>query len=994
MGRRAADARDRRSPSPMPARRALALLLPLLAAHGCTSRAPAPPPRPPAAPSPAPSPFGPARYLAVHTTWIEQTPDGVDRVIADGRRMEVRRFAILHTSDPAPEVDGGARSPAWTKTRYLFWKGKQLYSAQTFLGDLTPMGDLPSKPKGTFDWLNGTGLRLAGGALVVPDKGPPAPLGVPIVVDSLAADEKRAIVTTALGHTAITIDGGATWREASELRSGVSFSVRGGDIAVTMRDGRRRFVTATGAIDLQHADGPARGQRPPEEPATFPGGHAARAIELASKSGIASGAGDHGAVVTDDDLVGRLDLDTWKMTSIASLDGLASGDCTAFRAADGPLLVCADETRATVIDLSGAPRAERTFDLAGAGERVRFTGADGEAIGYVGPCDGPAEPTRELIPGGEPLGFPRQQSSRFCVRAGRDVWIEHRLDPEDTSDLLAWIPRKGGGAAAIVARRGTLMEERERVSVRGALRVVRVARGEPPFSLLSYGWEATPTLDRSLRIQADDTIEGWIPASGGATGVIAVTLDASGRARAWPAPVGAGSIHSAGPLALTRSDDGKLWETIDGGHRWILVDPPPSGDARPSSCSPFGCSFGAFVRVGWTQAEPAVASPPRDKPRGRSRTRRASPSPALLLSCAFDAPPTSSRVADRDGFRVPTGAVRRSSLSAVGTLGAVSVPRVASGVAASGDVEIGWIAPLDTSATIRRARVPVSLLATKSTGWRSPAMPLGWLLADDGRLDAIPLGRGDRCQERVLATAGVARAVGGGADDRTAGVEIGGRTFAVQVAYQSIAVSAGTVARRERAPARGSVQASRDPASLRLLTITPTGAPLHGFSIGVGARARSPVVIVIDHRGDAVLAPIDPRSGAIGAEERVRSLREAAIGSDPACAPRPDDARVVLPFEGLIGLHRGAPLGVLPEHGAGVAIVRWSRSRACLDAIEIPVRDERFDEVAGSYEAPGAIHKVIATLGGSAAKGATLVSIAQGSELRQKLVCTKVVAGE
>jgi hypothetical protein len=174
-------------------------------------------------------------------------------------------------------------------------------------------------------------------------------------------------------------------------------------------------------------------------------------------------------------------------------------------------------------------------------------------------------------------------------------------------------------------------------------------------------------------------------------------------------------------------------------------------------------------------------------------------------------------------------------------------------------------------------------------------------------------------------------------------------------------------------------------------------ASVRGLALGAGVRAGAPVVVVVDAAGEASIAPIDPDRGTIGAEERLRPLREAVLGSSPDCAgkdPR-SFARVVLPFEGTITVDPASLRGVgrSAGTGAGVAIVRWSRERACLDAVEIPVRDERLDESPGPYEPHGTLRKIVARFDKGQRGGAVLVEVGPGSEVRQRLACTALLPG-
>src|SRR5262249_44507017 len=77
----------------------------------------------------------PARYLAPDAAWIERTREGVDRVVMNGRRMEVRGVETTRLGPAEPEVTGGAMAPSWVGSgpcRYVFWKGKDLFCAESF----------------------------------------------------------------------------------------------------------------------------------------------------------------------------------------------------------------------------------------------------------------------------------------------------------------------------------------------------------------------------------------------------------------------------------------------------------------------------------------------------------------------------------------------------------------------------------------------------------------------------------------------------------------------------------------------------------------------------------------------------------------------------------------------------------------------------------------------------------------------------------------------
>jgi hypothetical protein len=129
----------------------------------------------------------------------------------------------------------------------------------------------------------------------------------------------------------------------------------------------------------------------------------------------------------------------------------------------------------------------------------------------------------------------------------------------------------------------------------------------------------------------------------------------------------------------------------------------------------------------------------------------------------------------------------------------------------------------------------------------------------------------------------------------------------------------------------------------------------------------------------------------------------------------------------VIGIDRALIPGVYASGSFGLAVLRWSASQACLDAVELSVRDERHEVDVGIYEAPGTLRKLIGSFGPAtptttastaktsaptskadprkgdpqppkppgppmprAAGNATLALILHGAELRQRLQCSGI----
>ncbi len=959
--------------------------------------------------------LSPARYLAAEPVVVERREDGIEHALLSGRRLALRGPEIVEVGPAEPEVDGGGRAPPWSTgaagsaapARYVFWKGRRLWGAETFLGPLHALGTLPQDPLRSFDWLGGTGVATTGGAVAVPPAGgPPGRLGVAAVEQAVAADARRGLLVTALGHAWLTVDGGASYRDVSaELGSVTGLEAREGVIVATTPGGRERVVTEAGAIVDREASAGGGARRPVPDPDPFADASHRRPLEVAVARGLPLREG--GVVVAERGLVGRFDLATLRTTSVAPLDaGLQDAECTPLRANGGVLLACVGPERAAVVDLEGAPRTELSFDLAGASDLTRFVIGD-DALGFLGPCDGtaPRAPEHDRDRGGDPTNASRQQVPVFCVRAGKDDWVEHRLAPAEVEDVIAWIPRASGGAMAVLARTAPFLDDRERVQVRGPLRVVRLARSEPPLGLGAYSYQRDGNVDDSLMAHADDTVTGWLSGNGGALGDLSVTIDPAGHVRVHGAPPYVSQIVRSGPLALAGGEDGRLWETVDAGQRWAEVAPPPAalrvGAARPSACSLAGCQIGGFFRLGWTGHDGArfAAHAPVDLPPGERRPREryrrpVPPPPVVRLVCAPAAPAEGRRIADSMGFGYTAEPRPRTGVARIGALGTALVPW-SSGpqMPSTGDVEVGWTAPLDVTGAIRRLTLPIARLGLGPNTNRIYDLRTGYLLTPEGGLSTFAVGShpGAECFARLLELAGIARPLGACATDRSVGVDLGGHVMVLSVAWNTLQVSAAEVPPLSRGGARSTRPGAAVPVALHELHVTSPGGPVRGFAYGIGARAGAPVIVVVDAAGQAALAPVDATRGTLGAEEPLRPLSEAALGSSPACAPRPGEARVVLPFEGLVALDRAAIRGLAPASTGGVAVLRWSRDRACLDAIELPVHDDRFDESPGPYEPQGTVRKVVARFDGKAQ--ATLLLVGPGTETRQRLSCSALLPG-
>jgi hypothetical protein len=333
------------------------------------------------------------------------------------------------------------------------------------------------------------------------------------------------------------------------------------------------------------------------------------------------------------------------------------------------------------------------------------------------------------------------------------------------------------------------LDDAERTRARGDLRVVRVARSEPPLAMAQYSGRPSAPLTRAAHVLPDGSIEGWLPTAGYTNSSVGALIDPDGKVRVRPGPSRATSLSASGPFAMAQTDDGKLYETVDWGRTWISVDPPPGAPLTPlSNCSAAGCRVGPYLRLGWASGDPAarsraisvllmdddvITSPIQRSMRERA-LRRAPPAPPLVrLRCAFTSAPEGTRLPDSYGFGVtPTPVARGAGPSKLAWLGSMILPWNGASSMMSGDAEVAWTPLFNAAAPVRRATVPLANV-NLDLKYRPYDVRLGYVIDAAGRVSPIATGSKDTCIAPILEKAGVVRPIGGCAPESTLGVDLG-----------------------------------------------------------------------------------------------------------------------------------------------------------------------------------------------------------------------------
>lgn len=869
-------------------------------------------------------------------------------------------------------------SGAQSRVRYVFWDDQQIVGAQTFFGELTPLGRLPDAPYGSFPWTDGVGLVTPVGLFVVPPDGAaPRRFPVPLAVGAGATGPSLGALLTRFGRASLTLDG-RTFRDVSEQVGAASrVAVRDTALAFVLPDGTARLARADGTFEPRDAfERPA----PPALP-TSP-------FEAAAAGGIALG--DGRVLVASGPAFGLLEPATGAFTLLGvAPQGEAS--CAPFRAPDAPLVLCASPLAAVVLELSATPRVERTFDLVGAPRLHRFVGSDGEGLGFLGPCASPARglPLDGLASASAVASSPGR-SPVLCMRHPGGAWSEHHVEPADAPFVHAWAPSFFGPAVALVALPRPFLDAGARVSAGPETRVVRFAREEPPLVLPRYASYAEPSvLSRDFVATADGTVFGWVPTSSAIGGPTAVRFGEDGRPTILAGPSRALGALPAGRFALYPTEEGRLFETVDHGQSQREVAPPPGGALpRPELCSPAACAVGGFLRLGWDGDAPD-ALPVRPGEAARARAAAASerltffsaraPEPVLELGCQFTSPRVGAATPGSWSFGAgPMVSPQELIPSRLGAVGSMLLPGSFGGPITLGrDAELAWIVPFDTSAQIRRKSQPLDGLVGANAS-RPYEAPLGSVLRLDGSVDLAPLGPEEWCLGELFAAAGLT-SLAECLDGLTLGVELSDRTLFIGDLDGSLRVAS---------LARGEGRASR---GVRVRAELPLLAPHRPRETGLGRLGASGLLVAVEGDGRAVGLPLDPVTGALGDPRALASLRDALLGSDPRCAGvSPGEATVLLPFDRELGLIPGSLPGVGPTDMPGLARLRWSASRVCLDALELAVRDERDDPDMTTSDGPGVLRKlIVAADAKTKALRGTLVLVTMGVESRQPVRCDR-----
>ncbi len=563
-----------------------------------------------------------------------ELPDGTRQIVARGMRLLDHADGSLERARDVFPGRGTPRSVALPERLgggYLFAVeaagGTDVWRAPSFTGALTPLARLSFEVEqlvAGFDRLyvierrtrDVAALDVESGRII--DAGPlPAAPGYA----SLAfANAWFGAVQVPFRGVMVSFDAGASWNPLPlsspgllTLDAGELTVITGeGSVAIDQSGGVRPHVPAPAATaasdttprahDGAPAPGPATAARPLNAERVAYGVLGRRPLVDAVLHGVAEAPGT--ALVAANGALARVRLSDGKLLESRERVYPGTSACHGVPLEAGHGFVCGEEGGGTAIYRLRAFALEPVLAF----EDARVVSPSGNgALVVGGPCSG-----RAHAPG------------LYCVRTRsgqmRQIHWPGALGTERVVALL-------DGRIAVV--------EPPRPDAAGSLTLLAAhgpGRIRMPLSFAGSTRSTTALLRKGLWMNgfvedAAGALLGWVAAAGPFAGV-RVHLD--GRVEVAPAEHDMERALLAGPLGIVFGGTRLAAQTIDHGFTWREIELPSdwvSDDnarraelaGREQGCSPLGCVFGAWLRVGWhaRNASTALLTAPQPPKVGR-----------------------------------------------------------------------------------------------------------------------------------------------------------------------------------------------------------------------------------------------------------------------------------------------------------------------------------------------------------------------------------------
>ncbi len=955
---------------------------------------------------------------------------GLTGIVVEGVRVVVGKGEPVIAAEETPEpITGAAPIPQRLGGGFLFHTEHALYRADTFTGALRSLGRVPESVQAFSFAPKAVLVRSRNGerwAIGLPsgDRVPVEPAGV---ADVEALDDGRALAFDDQGQAYSSSDGGAHWSEITAL-------LRSSPTRITNVRGELWILESGGGAQRLEADGRLSafdGAPDEEEKAQLRAPDPRwRGADTPLRTAFTLGAAldeNTALVYADGDLV-RVDVHTGDLVSVAPGKLPPSAMCQAIPTSNDVLFAC---THAVPGGSGGAvsaflasrslapdgPVVEQSFSGDG-----RFWASDDGGIAYGAACSIAAAPPP--APPSVSTGLSGETSA--CVRqpdgSWKDVEVPSSVVPNGIAVSVArWIPRADGAAVALLAGGLVGLYDPHSGQLERVPDVHVEITGDGPyrprrFKMGRVSFASGAIVDTTWSFGPHGNVRGFLPRTGG------VEIAPGGRVSRSPYVL---ETIGAGPFALGRTDEGRLFQTTDHGASWTEIANPPTGmTTGMHACTSAGCDLGAFYRVGWAPRPPKVTSA-RTKAKPAPDVRRVR---APELSCRVTAPAT-TKTAARTSLSpedLGLGAVRlpvtpettesfvrtpvaRALLHPVHDMGggdsdSPALRGLLTGYRASHDGDtlqsfgptknvaslrrtVSFLAAFDPAGATRRASIAMSDVLTAG---RAAGMTTDEILSDDmtetGNLVLVTPRDPTAPSDLVFHNARGLLAVVRTGQDRT-------RVVVRPSQNDGLVVSAAMLPNDE----------------IAMLEIEG-GGPEHVFK--VSGTTVSDLYDVGTNLGDALFYPANPDAVAVGPKGEVGLIRTGS-GSEPASELDPAQLllpgakpKTLAPWSTLklaedpacradtsgfrATLHTIAPWvrtgspDLRVEESAMVARVRWSEQRVCLEGLELKVAPVNARAPGEGSSEPIRQTTWIVGRGGHFAR----LGIGEGIEWRQPLECS------
>lgn len=618
---------------------------------GCTSSAawtPASTPQATSKAKPAPRWVTPARLVVLpdsrDSSFQVKDVDGTERLIAYGIRMLRHQDGRLEVAEQMvpdrlavkplelPERLGGGWLFYSTGSRSHFWH------AETWLGALKPIASFSADIVQVIPGFDRLYLGTQGqGELIAldPSTWQPTDLGplppAPGYTSMAFAGEWVGAVESDVRGVLITLDAGASWTPLEVGSPPSSISGDGAEILINTFAGRisidaegeastpgasladSAFANAKGSPLPAWADAQQGADVKPGQQHEQPLGDVP--LRVAALGGWPDTPAT--AVVMANGNVARVRLSDGKLLDLKPALGAGAAVCHGAQVGGGVGFICGDPRGSSVVysvshDLNLTPLL--SFP------QPRYIAASGTG-GLVirGSCDqGGADTTSKKTAGkiNASAGGRREDAAasviNYCVRSPKGKLREVRVRGDLGVERV--VALQDGRVAVLVPPRlgapGTLLLIREDgSSVSHKLKIQK----SDVTALVKKGLWLDGIVERSSKRggKTERVLSGWVAGGGPFVGV-EVSLDGEVRAGEFLSEDIDRALLS-GNFGLAMGRGGLLRETVDGGFTWSEAAVPPGFGDRTSlvprpgeagaraarGCSPVGCSFGNWVRVGW-----------------------------------------------------------------------------------------------------------------------------------------------------------------------------------------------------------------------------------------------------------------------------------------------------------------------------------------------------------------------------------------------------------